>query len=452
MHIIGTTGMGKSRFLEHMMRTDIDRGIGFCFLDPSLRGDTLKHILAYCAHKNFKKVLLIDPNDRWKYSRICPLNLFSKYKETSVAHAYDIIKVLFDMRNEAQFGYIQHYLPALLSVLWQAGATIYDSIYFTDYSNPFYREKRLEIFDRSARYSAQQGEPFDAQGVLIEGAFKNPTTFREFGSTVRRLDPLIRHDTLKLMFASMQGIKFTEIIKKGWVVLVNLHRGSHGITGMHTKLLATTVINEIISAMLAMGDHGWKGRYYLYLDEAGEYANDKVKDLLFYYRKSGLGVILAHQLNDQFGSPDIKNAVAGQTKIKVAFYQPSPKDRMDTVKSLYGGELKDRDVDFALKNLRKQHAVIMTESREPMFVRIPDVPDLPEAPKEFIQEIYSAPHYQSPDEVIHQIRNRFNDVRQETNNPPRTKRRKANDRQPTGEDSVRGFGETFSHLQEKYGD
>src|SRR5436309_269475 len=37
MHIIGTTGEGKSRFIEHLIRGDIQQGNGVCFLDPTDR-------------------------------------------------------------------------------------------------------------------------------------------------------------------------------------------------------------------------------------------------------------------------------------------------------------------------------------------------------------------------------------------------------------------------------
>jgi hypothetical protein len=410
MHIVGTTGVGKSRFLEHLMRMDIDRGIGFCFLDPSFRGNTMKRVLAYCAKVGYSKVLVIDPNDRYIYDRICPLNLFSisEYKGEAVAHAYDIIKVLFDMKNEAQYAFIQHYLPSLLGVLFQAGLTVYESIYFTDYANSFYQAMRLEILERSQKKSKALGEQFDSDGILIEGAFRTPTTFREFGSTIRRMDPLNRHETLKLMFGAKTGIDFSKIIKNGWVVLVNLHRG-RSITGMHSKLLATTVINEIISSMLRMADNGWKGRYYLYIDEAGEYANDKLKDLLYYYRQSGLGVTFAHQLSAQFGSSEIKDAVQGQTKIKVAFYQPSHTERMETAKTFFGGDIPDREASDALKNLKKQQAVIMGGDRKPKFVRIPDVDDVPDAPESFIRGLYSKPWYRDPKEVSEEIKARLNE-------------------------------------------
>ena len=33
-HIIGSSGSGKSKFLEHLMRQDMQRRQGFCLIDP----------------------------------------------------------------------------------------------------------------------------------------------------------------------------------------------------------------------------------------------------------------------------------------------------------------------------------------------------------------------------------------------------------------------------------
>ena len=61
-HIIGTTGAGKSKFMEYLMREDADLGNGFCLIDP--HGDLYDGVLKYLVRKRLdKKVIIIDPND-----------------------------------------------------------------------------------------------------------------------------------------------------------------------------------------------------------------------------------------------------------------------------------------------------------------------------------------------------------------------------------------------------
>jgi hypothetical protein len=228
MHIIGTTGMGKSYFLLKMMADDIQQGNDFCFLDPSFNGNTMKMVLSYCQSIGFEKILIVDPHYRYQYKRITPLNPFYKYKGPSVAHIYDTIRVLFDMKNQAMYSFIDQYMPALLGVLWNAGLTLYESVYFSDYSNPYYRDRVLDILQRSAERSKARkedgglGEEFDADGINIRGAFKTLTTYEKFGSTIRRLNVIYKHDILGLMFGANERIEFTKLVKDGWIILVNL--------------------------------------------------------------------------------------------------------------------------------------------------------------------------------------------------------------------------------------
>lgn len=395
-HIIGTTQEGKSRFLEHLVRRDIKLGNGLVFIDPSHNGNTVNRILGYCEYIGFKKVLLIDPAHHHEHNKIVPLNPFYKYRQPSTIHVQSIMEVLFDMQNMAHFAFIGEYLPALLGVLHDADMSLYESIYFSERDNRMYQNVRDEILDRA-------GESHDR--IKIESAFITPTKFQQFGSTVRRFNILNQHETLKLMFGTKEHIDFPKLVRDGWVVLVNVSRGFE-LTKMHSKLLATAVINELIFTITRLTKKGWKGRYYLYIDEAGEYANDQLADLLELKSQAGLAVVIAHQLLDQFKDARIRRAITGMTKIKVAFYQPDPDDRMRTVKTLYGGELEDRQVSYALKHLKKQQAVVMPNKQEPQIIWIPDVKEY-KVSKSFIKKLYEAPFYLNPKEVEEEINARI---------------------------------------------
>jgi hypothetical protein len=48
MHVIGSSGSGKSKFLEWMMRGDLQNQQGFCLLDP--HGTLYNDVAAYAAH------------------------------------------------------------------------------------------------------------------------------------------------------------------------------------------------------------------------------------------------------------------------------------------------------------------------------------------------------------------------------------------------------------------
>ena len=48
MHVIGSSGSGKSKFLESMIRGDLKNRQGFCLIDP--HGTLFRDVLEHCAH------------------------------------------------------------------------------------------------------------------------------------------------------------------------------------------------------------------------------------------------------------------------------------------------------------------------------------------------------------------------------------------------------------------
>ena len=67
MHVIGDTGSGKSNFLKHCIRQDIQRGRGVCVIDPhGNHPDGLyRSLMLWLFEKGYHKgrtVHLVDPN------------------------------------------------------------------------------------------------------------------------------------------------------------------------------------------------------------------------------------------------------------------------------------------------------------------------------------------------------------------------------------------------------
>jgi hypothetical protein len=66
MHVVGSSGTGKSKFLEWMIRQDIHEGHGFCVID--WHGKLYNDVVRFCAHldvgirKDYRRLVLLNPS------------------------------------------------------------------------------------------------------------------------------------------------------------------------------------------------------------------------------------------------------------------------------------------------------------------------------------------------------------------------------------------------------
>lgn len=431
IHILGSPGEGKSKFLEHLIRQDIQRGYGACLLDPSDNGDTAYKILRYCAKIGFEKVCLIDPHHRYGYFSTVPcINPLHEGAPPSavIGDMMDTVRTLWGTKDFAETARIQKYLPAVIYALLKGSYTLHESLFFTDHSNRYYTSRRMEMLEKL--------HPADRYRINLEEVFKSRAFYmNEFASTIRRIEPFLE-DTMKLIFGGKDAIPFEKMISEGWLILLNLD--PQGIFGQeHQRLIGTVIINEITHAIHRLREHGWKGVYYLYIDEVGDYATPKLAYLLDKKRKSGLRVTLAHQGFDQIGDSQVLSSIYRSTKTKVLFNTKDPSDQKKMIAMMYGGELNSEQTRYALMKLKKQHAVIKVNKEDPVTVRIPDVPDLDinlDVLKDFISKLYRQPWYHHPETVLQEINARFKPQqsrsgfeRPQVNSPQSVKTERPND-------------------------
>jgi hypothetical protein len=396
-----------------------------CLLDPTGRGETAYNVLRYCSKQGIENVCLIDPYHYQKYQTvpvINPLDSRPWRHKASVANVMDAMRVIFGVKDPSGTNVIEFYMPAILRALLNAEATLTDSKYFTVYSG--YEVQRAEIMTASVYDKYEKFRELDDNWHrrVLQGAFKSEYQFNQtLGSTVRRLSKLYG-EPLKWIFGSNEAhhdgrklhkkyIDFTELIRDNWVILVNLDTQG-GADVMEMRFLGTIIINEIITA--------WKGWFNLYIDEAQDFANMKLAEILDKKRKLNLRLVLSHQHPDQFEDRRIYGSVDGGTKLKAAFYMADSAQRERIAGKLYGGKLSSREVAHNLSDQRKQTAVIKNGKTAPQLVTIEDVPDaeVDDAELErYILWLYKRPWYKSPRQVEEEIRMRFYvkpEVKQET--------------------------------------
>ena len=406
IHILGTTREGKSKFLEMLLTQDMGR-FGATLLDPSDNGQTAYNVLKSAIARGYEKVCLIDPHDA-KFAVPClnPLRWRGAPATDSVVqNIMESIRLLWCQSSFSDTPSIEIYLSAFLSSLYASKATIPDADCFLVKESRYNQYRRAKILDHLP--------PYDNSRQVLEEVFnaKGQQLFLgEFKPSIRRLKPFFDYLPRLIYGSTETPLDFRQLISDKWIILVNLDDTRLWGTA-HQRVLGTLIINEIISAVSDLTEHGWKGRHYLYIDEAGQFATRGLSKIMAYKGKSGLWATVSHQYYSQFEDKVVLDAIENLCKIKVMFYTPNSQDRQRMIRDMYTGDLKLTAGD-AHATLKKQHAVIKIGKEPPQTVAIRDI-NTPDISADVLgrwkeEKIYKAnPWYRTAETIQEEIHNRF---------------------------------------------
>lgn len=434
--VCGSTGQGKSKFLERLIKHDIDRlhaEIGkekkdqkacpVLFIDPTPGGGVVKKILAYCAEIGFNRVLLIDPQQITRQKKVPSINPFNcprSYITTSVEYLVDAFRVLYEIEDNSRTAVITKYLTSIFTILHYAKLTAHDLRNFTlpldsdldDLGE--YETNRRRIY-RLALKNAER-EEFYIKEILeqhiqdLQIGYKNITSFRnDMGTTARRINQITAHPELSLIFGHRNSVQFTNLVADRWLILVNVS----SLGTMPGRLLATMVINQYISAVERLRDKPSKngGHFdipaYIYLDEASKYATDKLIDVLDTRRNSKIRMILSHQHPEQLRQKGILHSVKANCLTKVAFFMADNDHREDMIRTMYGGELSVQEVSYALSDQAKQTAIFKSGKAKPVKITIPHTPDSKGDVKGYLSRLFGNDWYYTYKQIEDDYADRF---------------------------------------------
>ncbi len=414
-HIIGATGEGKSRFAEYLCHAALGAGNGFLFIDPTPHAEAAHRLIQYCHQVGFRKVVYIDPTR----DRVLKINPFHyKRRHDSVNYLDDAFRTTFSVKDAATTPHIAKYLPAVLHVLMDTGNTLAEAKFFTALDYKFEREQILRKCPRT-HYR-----------IVVEEALHNKLFLDKFISTTGRFEQGIG-EHLSAMFGSKDGINFSTLVQQGYAVIVNLD--CPGLKELERRLLGTIIINQLLFGIQRAYANGWRGRFYLFVDEAGQYATRNLAKILDLWRKSGLVACLMHQRYDQFEDKFILSAVDGNCKIKAMFNLTSYDDRLKMMRVFYGGKIKFDEAAFATKNIRQREGIFMLSKRNPVHLRFPEVPDYKEDVDAILDQIMDNPAYVERSKILAEINGRFSYQRKDNSRP---ESRTPHDSKPTGQGDI----------------
>ncbi|HHG89905.1 MAG TPA: type IV secretory system conjugative DNA transfer family protein [Devosia sp.] len=330
MHIIGSNGSGKSRFMRTLIQQDIREGRGLCLIDP--HGTQCEDVLAWLTNNprlaKHRKVRYFKIGEGRRVVAFNPLAVEDKlHAHATATRVADAIGRLFsedDLRHQPR---THEVLVLLLITLAENGLTLADYPLFL---NTKYRpDVEHLIKGLTSRLAREQWQ--------ILARYKT-NEFTEYVSSVaRRLFTLMGNPIIGAVFSQVDAtIDLRASMDAGEILLFNL-RDTEIFDAGSAQLFGLLLISSLFSQSKLRAN---TKPYFLYLDEAHRFlSGSNLAEIFEECRKYGLHLALAHQNLGQLrdAGERVFSTVINEAEIKAVFSIKEPEDAKYLVQLLYRG-------------------------------------------------------------------------------------------------------------------
>lgn len=287
MVITGGTGVGKSNFLLHQMKQDLEHDHGLCLIDP--HGDLVDAVTENIPESRRDDVILFDAADS-EYP--IPFNIL--HAETELEKtllASDLVATF--RRFSTSWGDVMDSVLAnaiLAFVQSTCAETLFELKRFLvekDFRNEFLET----VTDDAVVYFWRNEFP------LLHG--------KPQSSILIRLDSFLRQRLIRnIVCQKTQTLNFREIMDDNKILLIKLSQGLIGDENSH--LLGTLLISKLQQTALSRQDIAADQRRFfaIYVDEFHHFVTPSLATLLSGIRKYGIGLTLATQSHRQVAERD----------------------------------------------------------------------------------------------------------------------------------------------------
>ena len=313
-HVLGGSGHGKTQTLQHLIIADLEQPSppGLVIIDS--QGDMIRKIsrLAIFDEALADKLIIIDPRD---VDYPPALNMFDvnldRIRRYGTADREQILNGVIEL-YEYFFGsllgaeltqkqtLIFRYLARLM--IYIPAATI---------------RTMIELMDNTKPYQSIIDSLPESTQLFFNKEFGDRSYNDTKTQIKRRLYGIIENQTFERMFSAPKNrIDIPTALNNGKVVLVNTAKDflKAGSSILGRYFIALTLQAALERAAIPEGQ---RHPAFLYIDEAAEYFDNNIDNLLNQARKYKLGMVMAHQYLDQLAG-GLRASIASNTSVKFA--------------------------------------------------------------------------------------------------------------------------------------
>ncbi len=331
MHVLGSTGVGKSYFLEAAIKSLILQGHGVALLDP--HGDLYHRILRFCAWLAARKpelqlhqrVIPFDVAERRQIIGFNPIARNARVMTYQVVALMEAIRKCWGQGSFQETPRLARWLFNVAYALISADVTFIQAQHLVSPGASAVRAAicaRIENTRIRDEWSWLESIKIDKREERIE-------------STLNRVKPFVEHEIIRPILGQYtQTIDFGNVVNGRKILLINLAR-QNSISEDDQHLLGTLIINELLTAAFAR-PAGARTPFFAFIDEFSHFVTKDACEVLDGGRKFGLHLTLAHQHLQQLKAqdPEVYYSTLTNARTKIVF-----------------GGLNDEDVDLVAKEL-----------------------------------------------------------------------------------------------------
>ena len=313
LHVLGSTGVGKSTLLAHLVLDDIHAGRGVVLIDP--KGDLARDVQARIPDHALERLVVIDPDQPTKSATLNPLELRPGGDEDLIVdNIVSIFAAIFqrhwgpridDVMRVACLTVMRHPDPTLLTV------------------PPLLNNKQFR-----APFTADLTDPEGLKGFW-EWFEATPPALRAqvTGPVLARLRSFLLRDFVRATIGPPRSsVDMTRILDRGGILIARLPKGQLGEDT--SRLLGSMIFASVWQAATARTRQPEPRRRdaTVVIDEAHNILNlaGSVNDMLAEARGYHLSLVLAHQHLAQLPR-ETQLAISANARNKI-YFTCSPED------------------------------------------------------------------------------------------------------------------------------
>ncbi len=319
LYVCGSTGTGKSKFLENCIRQDIlnwrTSKCGLILLD--YHGELYNNLMQWMAwHRIDRPVIPIDlRQDEWVIS----YNMLRQRKTADPAVVVDnfveAMAYVWGQGTTNQTPLFARWAGNVIGTLYEKGYTLLEAAYLID---------RLAKHPRQAMTANMEDK-----AVQDDWDFVNTLTPKDFeaqiGSTVNRLQRFIKNQAMRSIFGQPEvSLDLGKALEDGSIILVSLATEQAKVSKENAELFATILLSDLWTAAQERGKRENIKPFYVYLDEFQRFVTPTIAENLDEARGYGLHLTMAHQFPNQLldrgdSGKRVYNSIMENASSKVVF-------------------------------------------------------------------------------------------------------------------------------------